>query len=299
VEIETSVSGSLVLGASGQVGKYLYKCLRETDEQTIGTSFLHSKPGLVRLDIRNKQTLAARMEDWEPQVVYLPAAMTNVDHCEQNPDLTYQINVQGVCNVAKETKRIGAKLVFFSTDYIFDGTNGPYSEDDLANPLCQYGTQKLISEHYIALHSSDYLIVRTTVVYGWESRGKNFVQRLTNSLKKGEQVHVPLDQIGNPTYAPNLAEAVVELATSKESGIFHIVGPELISRFDFAVIAAETFNLDCQLIKPVTTAELGQIANRPLQAGLRIDKVQEILQTELIDPYRGLLRMSLETKGDG
>jgi dTDP-4-dehydrorhamnose reductase len=288
------MSVHLVIGASGLVGEHLLRCLRRNGQPAIGTYYQHPRQGLYPLDLRDRQAIAELLRRFEPSIVYLPAALTNVGYCELHPEEAYEINVLGTCLVVHESNSIGARLVYFSSDYVFDGLNGPYSEVDPARPICEYGRQKLLCEHYIALHADNYLIVRTTVVYGWESQGKNFVQRLVKALRAGERVRVPKDQIGSPTYAPNLAEAVVELATAGATGLFHVVGPKLASRYDFAVAAAETFGLDTSLIEPVSTAELGQAAPRPLKAGMHIDKVQGVLQTRLIDYVEGLRMMASE-----
>lgn len=288
------MSTNLVIGASGQVGEHLVKRLVLNGESVTGTYFPAPALSLVPLDIRDKQAVATLFRQCEPDTVYLPAAITNVDYCELNPDETYLTNVQGTCNVVQEANRIGAKLVFFSSDYVFDGRDGPYSEIEPANPLSQYGRQKLIGEHYIGLHARDYLIIRTTVVYGWESQEKNFVQRLVTTLKAGQRVRVPVDQIGSPTYTPNLADAVIELVTMDATGLFNVVGPKLASRYEFAVAAAQAFDLDPALIDSVFTSELKQAAPRPLKAGMRIDKVQKILRTRLTDYEEGVRMMVSE-----
>lgn len=278
----------LVIGASGQVGEHLLASLERRGEEVFGTCYQHASAGLHPLDIRNAPAVDDLLLHFRPDVVHLPAAITNVDYCELHPDLTYEVNVLGTCNVVRAANGIDAKLVFFSSDYVFDGVSGPYSEGDPANPICEYGRHKLISEHYIALHAENYLIVRTTVVYGWESQRKNFVVRLADRLGKGEHVQVPLDQIGSPTYAPNLAEAVAELISLDTQGLFHVVGPQLATRYDFAVAVARAFDLDSDLLIPISTAEMGQAAARPLRAGMTVDKAQALLRTELIDYKEGL-----------
>ena len=149
-----------------------------------------------------------------------------------------------------------------------------------------------MGEHYIGLHSKNYVIVRTTVVYGWETKEKNFAQRLITSLRNSEYVRVPTDQVGSPTYAPNLAEAAIELAASRETGPFNIVGPMLATRYEFAVAVAKAFDLDTSFILPVTTNTLRQVALRPLSAGLRVEKTQKILKTSLIGYVDGLRIMT-------
>ena len=177
--------------------------------------------------------------------VHLPAALTNVDFCETHSDSSYEINVLGAVNVVRSADHVDAKLVYFSSDYVFDGFNGPYAEVDPANPICEYGRHKLLSEHYVALHARRYLIVRTTVVYGWESQRKNFIVRLADRLRRGERVQIPMDQVGSPTFVSNLAEAVVELIALDVQGLFHLAGPQLVTRYDFAVAAARVFRPRC------------------------------------------------------
>ena len=283
------MNGHLVIGASGQVGEHLMRCLQGAGYPAAGTYYPDPRPGLLPLDIRDQRTVAVLLDQIRPEIVYLPAALTNVDYCELHPDESYVTNVLGTCHVAREVERIGAKLVFFSSDYVFDGLDGPYAESDPVHPICEYGRQKVLGEHYIALNVSNFLIVRTTVVYGWESQGKNFVYRLLNALKDGQILKVPADQIGNPTYASNLARAVIELSRSDESGVYHIVGPERVSRYEFACEAARVFGLDENLIQPVSTSELQQPALRPLSAGMVVGKITA-KQTLFLMGYREGLR---------
>lgn len=286
------MSKNLVIGASGQIGEHILHVLREKGQPVIGTYCHHRRQNLQFLDLRDEADVRALFHRIKPSTVYLPAALTNVDYCELHPDLAYEVNVLGTCNVVREANRLKAKIIYFSSDYVFDGLHGPYSESDPAKPLCEYGRQKLISEHYIALQSRDFLIVRTTVVYGWESQGKNFIQRLIVTLRAGEYLRVPMDQVGSPTYAPNLAGAVVELVSTGRTGLFHLVGPRLASRYEFAVAAARTFKLNHNLIEPVPTPALKQPASRPLKAGMLAVKAQNILKTPLVDYEEGLSRMA-------
>jgi dTDP-4-dehydrorhamnose reductase len=292
LELKASVSVQLVIGASGQVGGHLLDHLQKEGRPAIGTCRQHPRAGLHQLELQDRQAVTDLLDRFEPDIVYLPAALANVDFCELHPNEAYKTNVLGTCSVVSLVNLIGAKLVYFSSDYVFDGLNGPYSETDPARPGCEYGRQKLLSEHYIALHAKNYLIVRTTVVYGWERQGKNFIQRLIDTLRIGQRIRVPIDQVGSPTYAPNLAEAVVELAIGGATGLFHVAGPKLANRYELAVAAAQAFGLDSGLIIPVRTAELEQAAVRPLQAGMRVNKAQEVLHTQLIDYLSGLRLMT-------
>jgi dTDP-4-dehydrorhamnose reductase len=289
-----SSSGShLVIGASGQVGEHLLHALRERGLSAVGTYFSHEAPAMEPLDVRNATQVLATVGRLRPDVIYLPASLTNVDWCEQNPREGYAINVLGVHNVLRAAGEVGARLVYFSSDYVFDGHDGPYAEDAPVNPLCEYGKQKVMAEHGVVLHAPDSLIVRTTVVYGWERQGKNFIQRLRDTLGAGKTMRAPLDQIGSPTYAPDLARAAVELAQQKATGVFNVVGGELADRCEFAREAARVFGLDENLIEPVETSELKQPASRPLRAGMKIDKAVAALGRPLLG-YREGLRVMAE-----
>lgn len=284
----------LIIGASGLVGEDLVRAAPNAGLEAMGTYHSHPVPDMQRLDIRSRTEVQLLVAKVRPTIVYLPASLANVDYCELHPEEGYATNVVGVCNVVRAVNNVGAKLIYFSSDYIFDGKAGPYRENDPANPICEYGRQKLIAEHYVALHARDYLIVRTTVVYGWERQGKNFVYRLLNTLEAGQILKVPVDQIGNPTYAPNLAQAVVELALSDARGVYHVVGPERVNRYEFACEAASVFGLDGSLIQPVATSQLGQPAPRPLNAGMVVEKAIAKLSVPLMGYRDGLRAMASE-----
>jgi dTDP-4-dehydrorhamnose reductase len=283
----------LVIGASGQVGEHLFKAIQSADRDVIGTYNNRTAPGLFFLNIGEKASVRKFIRIYKPDVIYLPASLTNVDYCELHPKESSKINVQGVKNVVDELKGTNSKLVYFSSDYIFDGVNGPYSELDTPNPISEYGRQKLISEDYISKNLTNYLICRTTVVYSWELQGKNFVQRLIHSLRKGDVVKIPVDQIGTPTYAPNLSQVVLELVQKDETSIYNIAGPDLISRYDFAWAVAKIFDLDLRHIQGVETKDLNQPAKRPLNGGLIVNKVKKKICCKLLGFEQGLKLMKL------
>jgi len=257
---------NLVIGASGLIGTHLTKAIAANGQDCTATYHTHPIPSAFPLDIRIIKDLEKTISEIKPDVIYMPAAFPNVDYCETHPAETYEINVTGVSQLIKAANTVDARLIYFSSDYIFDGKNGPYTETDTANPISEYGCQKLAAEHYISLFAKNYLIIRTTVVYGWERQGKNFVYRLIKSLKEGVQVRVPRDQLGTPTHVDDLAQSVIKLAETDLVGVVNVAGPSYINRFEFALIAANVFDLPQYLIRPVLTAELNQTAKRPLFA---------------------------------
>jgi len=286
-----------VIGASGQVGWHLYRWLLQKQELVWGTYRSFPLPDLLVLDIADPIQAEQMMKLIQPRIVYLPVGNTNVDFCESHPAETYQTNVVNLLKLASLAQKYKSKVVFFSSDYVFNGQQGPYQEADPADPICEYGRQKLIVENELQQLSPDFLIIRTTVVYSWEPQAKNFICRLIARLESGEVIKVPVDQVGNPTYAPNLAEAVVELVEKDVIGIFHVVGSDHMSRYDFAQEAARVFNLNLSLVQPVYTVELAQIARRPLLAGLLCQKAEKIIQTPLMGSPAGLQRMYVDKYG--
>lgn len=277
---------SLVIGASGLVGGHLLRILNDRGARVEGTYRGHSAPGLSPLNICDAEAVRACIELTQPEVIYLPASLTNVDYCELHPDESFAVNVQGVRNVIASVG--GARIVYFSSDYVFAGDAGPYCETDSVHPLNVYGKHKVLAEQALPENA---LIIRTTVAYGWELEGKNFVYRLQKVLGEGNELRVPVDQLGNPTYAPNLALATVVLAEKGARGIQNVAGPKRVSRYEFALEVARVLGLNSSLIRPVTTSGLHQSALRPLNAGMISDKAQAELPFALLDYHEGLMRL--------
>ena len=290
----------LIIGASGFVGSYLYESLSK-EGKVVGT-FYSRQPGvegLRYLDITDRESVEELIRQAKPSVIILASALTYVDYCEEHQSEAYNINVSGTANVSLSAKEIGAKLVFFSSEYVFDGKDGPYSEIDLPNPTSYYGKTKLEAEKVIISNLLNYLIIRTTVVYGYQKDGKNFIMQLIQKNKDGQVMNVPVDQYGSPTFRDNLVEVTIELIRKDKRGIYNVVGSEVLNRYDFSILAAEIFGLNKGLLIPKTTLELGQKALRPLKAGLKIDKVSGEIEIRLLSPKQGLeiLKRQLVAKG--
>ena len=279
----------LIVGASGFIGSYLMKRFSGSHE-VLGTCLSKPWKGLVRMDMCDEASVAAAFASFRPEVVINAAAVPNVDFCEQNREAAYRVNVLGVKNLARAAQQANSKIIFFSTDYLFDGTDGPYGENAAPHPINHYGEQKLEAEKIIS-SVDNHIICRTTVVYGWEQASKNFADKFIKSLRAGQPFKVPVDQYGNPTYIENLTEAVLEMVGKDKQGVYNLAGSEYCRRYDFALRIADVFNLDKQLVISVTTDELKQPAKRPLKAGFRLDKFRSEMSTKLLNIDEGLLLM--------
>ncbi len=227
-----------------------------------------------RLDITEPGAIQDVISRSDPQCVFHTAAFTEVDGCEADPELAWKVNVEGTRNVANACSGRGIKMIHLSTDYVFDGENGPYRESDPVHPLNQYGKTKLESENIVLGSSGNSVIARTMVLYGFAPGIRmNFVTWLIGHLGKGKRASVVTDQYGTPTLADDLAETLIKLFEKDASGVYHTAGSEQIDRYSFALRIAGIFGLDASLIGRSDSAQFKQLAKRPLVSGLITEKV--------------------------
>lgn len=279
----------LVTGGSGLLGSRIVG-LAKADHQIIPTHFRDSLfPNSMKLDITKKRSVFQIVQRIHPDIIIHTAAETNVDKCENNRVWAWKTNAESTGNLAEASEKTNAKMVYISTDYVFDGEKGMYTEEDKPNPVDYYGLTKLKGEEFLTQHSKDYVIARPSVVYGWNRRKLNFVTWIIESLRQGKNVQVVDDHFNSPTLADNLAEALFEVIESDLSGIYHIAGSERISRYEFSRKVAKAFDLDSGLIKPVRMKELkAWTAKRPRDSSLSIEKAQNKLKTRLLSVQESL-----------
>jgi dTDP-4-dehydrorhamnose reductase len=298
----------LVTGANGLVGtKVLELLLHDPAHQALGAynrsrtnEFLGEFP-YWWLDVTDSERVRQVLDEAHPDAVIHAGAFTNVDAAERDRDLALAINAAGTANIAQACVERGVRLVYLSTEYVFDGAAGPYRETDPVHPLGWYAKTKEAGEQAVLAADGNAAIGRTTVVYGYAPHVRaNFVLWLVGKLKAGERVTIVDDQIGSPTLADNLAEMVVALATSDVTGVFNTAGAAVVSRLTFSQEIARAFDLDASLIDPITTAALGQAAPRPLKAGLVMDKFRRTFpELAILGPSEGLgvMKRQLEQAG--
>ena len=270
----------LVTGANGQVGtKALERLIRDRTDEPLAAyhrrrtnEYLGEIPSWW-LDTTSTDDVDRVLDEARPDAVVHAGAFTNVDGAEKDRDLAWASNVEATGTLARACAARAIRLVYLSTEYVFDGTAGPYRESDPVNPLGWYAKTKEAGEQAVMAAGGSWAIARTTVVYGYARHVRaNFVLWLVGKLRAGERVSIVEDQVGSPTLAENLAEMVIALAHGRENGVFNTAGADVLSRLDFSRRVAETFDLDAGLVDPTTTASLGQAAPRPLRAGLLMDK---------------------------
>ncbi len=280
----------LVIGAAGFLGKHLVRDF-SIDNTVFGADKYKDKKGLHYLDLANRESVKSAFLRFSPELVLLPASVTGVDFCEQNQDLAWAVNTEGPKEVAVAAKRQGAFLIFYSTDYIFDGAKGPYSEEDRPDPINFYGKTKLEAERIIQKELNSFLIIRTCGLYGYEKGGLNYAMQIYSALKKKRIVRAVCDQYGTPTYVEDLSAATLKLVKSKKEGIFNVAGPDYVNRIQLSRELADVFGFDKRLIQEARTEELKQAAERPKKGGLKTDKLGIEAGIKTMSLKEGLLAM--------
>ena len=253
-----------------------------------------------RLDVTNREATLHLVRQVQPRVIINTAALTNVDYCETHQDEAEKVNVGGAKNLADAARETRSRFIQLSTDSVFDGTIGHYDESDTPHPLNYYSTTKLEAEVVVS-QLPNYAIARPSVVYGRHSqvseirsgstKQMNFGMFVLDRLKKNETVKAVRDQYNCPTFADNLADALLRLARSPENGIYHTVGRSCMSRYEFAAKLTQIFGYPAKMVRPVFSSEFPQQANRPRNCCLRVEKAERTLGMRFLTADEGIREM--------
>ena len=244
----------LVIGASGFIGQYLVRRLGQTPGHEVTGTFLSRAPAndgnsWHRLELTDAAGLEQLFRLSRPGVVVHLAAMADVGTAERNPERAAAVNTTATAAIARLCKMHGARLVFVSTEYVFDGTHGFYREDDAPNPTTYYGQTKWEAEREVAKLDFPWSILRTSIVYGWpRPGGRNFVPWLVASLQSGQPYLGSTGTMRTPVYVEHLVDGIVKLVGNDHPGIHHVAGKDWVSMYDFAVAVADGFRLDRGLV---------------------------------------------------
>ncbi|MHA1268793.1 MAG: dTDP-4-dehydrorhamnose reductase [Candidatus Helarchaeota archaeon] len=290
----------LIIGAAGLLGNKIYNYGKEKyDIYLADINYLNflKKDKFCRIDITDYNLMYEKITEISPDWVILTAALTNVDLCEINQDLAYQVNKKGTENVANIVKKINSKLIYISTDFVFDGNKRIYNEDDIPNPISYYGRSKLEGEKSVKEIGIPYLIIRTSVLFGWhlDPKNQNYVSWVYDKLKNNEKINITISQWNTPTLADNLAQAILKSIDKNILGLYHMAGGECINRYNFALKIANIFNLNESLINPIE--EFKQKARRPKYSCLDITKASKDLNFHFYDINDALKFMKNQKKG--
>lgn len=293
----------LVLGASGFVGAVLMRRLRRAGTEAVGTyrsnaAALHADRAL-RLDLADTPAMLRLIDEIAPDAVVTLAAESDVRKAEErDARAEAEAMVASIHELADSCKRAGRPLCLLSSDYVFDGSGGPYAEDDAPSPSGAYGRHKLAAERAALGGGGPALVVRTSMVYGWPGPGQhpNFAARVVTELRGGGAIEAHHDVVRTPVYVEHLADDLAELVLSGATGVYHSASRDAVSMFDFARTTCDVFGLDEERVSPSAAAETDP--SRPLRSGLKTDRIATRLRRRPPSTEEGLTRMKEEEPND-
>ena len=263
----------MIVGSAGMLGEGFSHIIPNLTNDYIRTHYKkRSNYNSIKLDIRDKDHVTELLKKTDSDVVINCSSITNPEECEKDPDNAYATNVTGTQNLAEVCNANNIHFVQISTEYVFDGKKGPYKITDDATPLSIYGKTKLESEKITVKINPNFCIARTAMLFGWCKNKINLATFLISNLRARKKTKVINDQFVSPSYNDNVAEMLNELAEKKISGIWHIAGSSVCTRYDFAINLAEIFNLDKSLIEEISISQMPWTVQRPIHCGLVVDK---------------------------
>tara|TARA_R110002072_G_scaffold200539_11_gene358272 strand:+ start:593 stop:1501 length:909 start_codon:yes stop_codon:yes gene_type:complete len=276
----------LITGSNGLLGQTLVKKLKENQEISViatskGENRIKQKSGYryEEMDISDEEDVETIFEKYQPDVVINTAAMTNVDACEEQKDACRKLNIDAVEILLKNCEKHDSHLIQLSTDFVFDGKDGPYDELAVPNPISYYGESKYEAEEIIKNSSIPWSIVRTIIIYGLvdDMSRSNIVLWAKEALEKNQTLNIVNDQFRSPTYVGDLADACISIAEQTATGIFHISGKDIMSISDLVKRVAKFFQLDDSTVKEISSDSLNQAAKRPLKTGFILTKAKKLV----------------------
>jgi dTDP-4-dehydrorhamnose reductase len=287
----------LITGSNGLLGQKLIQLLiNDPDFEVIGTARGKNRLpfsegySYQEMDITNKDSIFTVFEQNKPDIVIHTAAMTNVDQCETEKDACWDQNVNAVEYLIEACTVYNSFFLHLSTDFIFDGKSGPYSETDAANPISFYGWSKLAAEHLVTNSACKWAIARTVLVYGLahDMSRTNIILWVKNSLEAQKPIKVVTDQWRTPTLAEDLAKGCILIAKKEAEGIFNISGKDFLSPYEMAILTADYFKLNKDLISKADSSTFSQTAKRPPKTGFVLEKAQNVLNYSPVSFTEGI-----------
>ncbi|MFQ5941268.1 MAG: dTDP-4-dehydrorhamnose reductase [Nitrososphaerales archaeon] len=294
----------LITGATGLIGREVASTAVDLGHDVCSGQH-KTKPDFgkpIDLDINDTGSVENCFKRASADAIIHLAALTNVDQCETERELALQANAKAVETVAKEASKYDSHLVYMSTDYVFDGYRGMYSEGDKPNPLNWYGESKARGEEAVERYASSWCIARTSTPYGLHPHKKSFPVLVAEKLSSALEMQVLDDQYTSPTYVRNLAKMLIEIAEHKFQGIIHVSGSTRVSRLDFAKLLANRLDLNRDLLRPIRMQNIKWVAKRPRDSSLNVEKAISSLKAkpesteQSLDSFCKELRIFMKSK---
>jgi dTDP-4-dehydrorhamnose reductase len=291
----------LVIGGSSLVGSKVAALASESFK--VVATYREENPRIPRVEFAmlHKERVEdgmALVRATRPAFVVDAAAAHHVDRCEEEREFAWQTNAGSSGALARVATDVGARYLFVSTDFVFDGRKGRYREEDVPRPLNYYGETKLAGEHAVLAATADHLVVRSSGLYGWNDGRLNFGTWVLSSARARTPINVATDWVGSPTFADDLAAGILQLLRVPDGGVYHLAGGDALSRYDFAVRLLRAFDLDPAMARPVRREELHLKAPRPADSSLSSAKAKRHRIT-LLTADEGIRAMRGQRSLDG
>ena len=266
----------LITGASGSLGWTLSKKLADTC-RVMGTycrnACVPEGSEGVKVDLCDERPMTAVFESFKPDLTVHLAAITDPDRCERNPQLAFKVNYEATMDIARRSKKVGARLVFVSTDLVFDGSKGNYREDETPRPLSIYGMSKLRAEEAALAEGGNVVVLRSSLMYGLGSPARpTFLARVVEALSHGQEMRLFTDQKRNPILVDDVARALIIAVERDVRGLYHIGGSQVLSRYEFGQEVCKVYGYEERLLVPMKMQEFPYDARRPLDPTLNIQR---------------------------
>jgi dTDP-4-dehydrorhamnose reductase len=282
----------LVVG-NGFLGNNLSDQISKTDNIVLSTYFSQNADNKIKLDIRDLKSCSKVISKFEPDTIINCSARTDIDFLEKNSQICYDVNSEGVKNLAIVAAKYKKKFIQISTDSVFDGITGQYFEEDKPNPINNYAKSKALAEKYVSEICTDYTIVRTNF-YGFGMKKNNLLDWILNNLKSNKKIMGFNDVFFSPVEISNLNEIILDLTKLNHNGILHLASDEKISKFEFIKQVLDSFEFNSDLISEGSIDEINFIAKRPKDTSLKNEKIKKITKIKIKSVKDSLKRLSQE-----
>ena len=284
-----------ITGASGLLGGHVF-CRAFSQHNVLGTYWKTIPATLnncwAKVDLSDFRSTKSVLDAFKPDAIIHAAANSNLDDCEQNREAARKINVESTKNLAEYSAKKNVRFIFVSSDMVFNGKSGMYSEEDTTSPISYYGETKVMAEEFVKKTCRNFVIARSALIYGRSLEGGfSFSQWIEKKLNHGERMSLYTNQFRTPIYVANLAEVLIELAFNTFTGTLHLAGANKINRFDFGKQLCKLGGYSIDVLDPSLMNNAKTIAPRPKDISLSIKKAQKILETKLLTTEQGLLLM--------
>jgi dTDP-4-dehydrorhamnose reductase len=271
-----------VIGASGYIGSHLFQRYRKEHQDCIGTSFSSDKPDLIPFDIRKQDIGQLNLEKTGHEAVVISSAKSNISYCENKTLDAFKVNVEGTLNQIKSLSQTSLRIVFLSTDYVFDGIEGNFDDDHQTAPTTIYGKHKKIVEDEIKSLTDDFLVLRLSKIYGQRKGDKTILDEVANLISQDKQVLAAGDQYFCPTYIEDLIDSILNIQKEDLRGYVNVCSPEVWSRYEMHKKLAKVMAKDEILVKKINLYDIPEMRGRPLNTSMICSSLTQKTRTSFI-----------------